>query len=254
MLLIYAQQRVVQMVELDGLKPSGAAHQGEDVPSLVDGRSRPALELNVRHRMDGLDLMGTLADDAVPAVFFDPQYRGVLDKLAYGNEGKARGRARASLVQMTEPVILQFLSETARVLRPSGHLFLWTDKFHLCSGCTGWFTQFPLEVVDLITWDKGRMGMGYRTRRCAEYLLVVQKSPYVVDGVWKGHDLPDFWSERLPGGRRHAHQKPVGLQAALIEAVTEPGDLVVDPAAGSFSVMESALSVGRNFLGGDLDG
>ena len=54
--------------------------------------------------------------------------------------------------------------------------------------------------------------------------------------------------------KRHAHQKPVGLQAALIEAVTEPGDLVVDPAAGSFSVMESALSVGRNFLGGDLDG
>ena len=109
--------------------------------------------------MDGLDLMGTLADDAVPAVFFDPQYRGVLDKLAYGNEGKAWGRARASLVQMTKPVILQFLGEIARILRPSGHLFLWTDKFHLCSGCTGWFTQWPVEVVDLVTWDKGRIGM-----------------------------------------------------------------------------------------------
>ena len=222
--------------------------------SLVDGYSRPPLELNVRHRMDGLDLMATLADDSVPAVFFDPQYRGVLDKLAYGNEGKAQGRARASLVQMTEPVILQFLSEIARVLRPSGHLFLWTDKFHLCSGCTSWFTQFPLEVVDLVTWDKGRMGMGYRTRRRAEYLLVVQKWPCRVDDGWERSVVPDFWSERLPGVRRHAHQKPVGLQATLIEAVTEAGDLVIDPAAGSFSVMESALSVGRNFLGGDLDG
>ena len=63
-----------------------------------------------------------------------------------------------------------------------------------------------------------------------------------------------FWWEKLLGVKRHAHQKPVGLQAALIEAVTEPGDVVVDPAAGSFSVMESALSVGRNFLGGDLEG
>jgi site-specific DNA-methyltransferase (adenine-specific) len=241
-------------MEPDGLMPSGAVHQVEDMPSLVDWHLRPVLELNVRHRMDGLDLMGTLSDASVPAVFFDPQYRGVLDKLAYGNEGKARGRAKASLVQMTEPVILQFLSEIARVLRPSGHLFLWTDKFHLCSGCTGWFTQFPLEAVDLITWDKGRMGMGYRTRRRAEYLLVVQKSPCRVDDGWEMRAVPDFWSERLPGVRRHAHQKPVGLQAALIEAVTEPGDLVVDPAAGSFSVMESALSVGRNFLGGDLGG
>ena len=200
MLLVYSQQRVVQMVELDDLKPSDTVHQGEDALPLVDGHLRPLLELNVRHRMNGLDLMATLADNAVPAVFFDPQYRGVLDKLAYGNEGKARGRARASLVQMSEPVILQFLREIARMLRPSGHLFLWTDKFHLCSGCTGWFTQFPLEAVDLITWDKGRMGMGYRTRRCAEYLLVVQKWPYVVDGVWKGRDLPMFGQRGCPVG------------------------------------------------------
>ena len=244
----------MQTMKSDGLMPSGAVHQVENVLSRSEEHSRPALELNVRHRMDGLDLMGALADGSVPAVFFDPQYRGVLDKLAYGNEGKARGRARASLVQMTEPVILQFLNEIARVLRPSGHLFLWLDKFHLCSGCASWFAQFPLEAVDLITWDKGRMGMGYRTRRCAEYLLVVQKWPRCVDHGWARSVVPDFWSERLSGVRRHAHQKPVGLQAALIEAVTELGDLVVDPAAGSFSVMESALSVGRNFLGGDLEG
>ena len=212
------------------------------------------LELNVKHKMDGLDLLGTLADDSVPAVFFDPQYRGVLDKLAYGNEGQARGQARASLVQMTEPVILRFLGEIARVLRPSGHVFLWTDKYHLCSGAVGWFEELPLEVVDLITWDKGKMGMGYRTRRYGEYLLVVQKSPLVVDVGWKGSEVPDFWSEKLSGRRGHTHRKPVGLQTALIEAVTEPGDVVVDPAAGSFSVMESALAVGRNFLGGDLNG
>lgn len=254
MLLVYSQQHVAQMMKSDGLKSSGAVHQVEDAPSLLDGHLRPPLELNVRHRMDGFDLMGALADDAVPAVFFDPQYRGVLDKLAYGNEGKARGRARASLVQMTEPVILQFLDEIARILRPSGHLFLWTDKFHLCSGCIGWFEQLPLEVVDLVTWDKSRMGMGYRTRRQAEYLLVVQKQPCRVDGGWDRRGVPDFWWEKLLGVKRHAHQKPVGLQAALIEAVTEPGDVVVDPAAGSFSVMESALSVGRNFLGGDLEG
>ena len=37
-----------------------------------------------------------------------------------------------------------------------------------------------------------------------------------------------------------------------IGAVTEPGDLVVDPAAGSFAVMHAARQLGRNFIGCDL--
>jgi hypothetical protein len=46
--------------------------------------------------------------------------------------------------------------------------------------------------------------------------------------------------------------KPAGLIARLIGAVTMPGDLVVDPAAGSFIVMHVANSLGRNFAGCDI--
>ena len=53
---------------------------------------------------------------------------------------------------------------------------------------------------------------------------------------------------------RHAHAKPVGLQARLIESVTNPGDVVVDPAAGSFSVMEACAQTSRKFLGCDIVG
>jgi hypothetical protein len=42
------------------------------------------------------------------------------------------------------------------------------------------------------------------------------------------------------------------LSMSVIGAVTQPGDLVVDPAAGSFVVMQAALELGRNFVGGDL--
>ena len=39
----------------------------------------------------------------VPLAFLDPQYLAAfLDKLAYGNEGVNRGRARAALQQMDE--------------------------------------------------------------------------------------------------------------------------------------------------------
>jgi hypothetical protein len=38
----------------------------------------------------------------------------------------------------------------------------------------------------------------------------------------------------------------------LIGAVTKPADLVVDPAAGSFVVMDAAKKLGRDFVGCDL--
>jgi DNA modification methylase len=44
----------------------------------------------------------------------------------------------------------------------------------------------------------------------------------------------------------------MGLIARLIGAVTEPGDLVVDPAGGSFDVMHVARRLGRNFMGCDI--
>jgi len=52
--------------------------------------------------------------------------------------------------------------------------------------------------------------------------------------------------------RKHPHQKPKGLIKALIEAITEKGDLIVDPCSGSFMVLEVCQELGREFLGCDL--
>jgi site-specific DNA-methyltransferase (adenine-specific) len=73
-----------------------------------------------------------------------------------------------------------------------------------------------------------------------------------VKGVWTVHDIPDNWLEKVE--KKHPHAKPERLQAALIVATTAPGDIVLDPAAGGFSAMRSAHSVGRRFLGCDLEG
>jgi site-specific DNA-methyltransferase (adenine-specific) len=50
----------------------------------------------------------------------------------------------------------------------------------------------------------------------------------------------------------YPHVKPIGLIARLIAATTESGELIVDPAAGSFVVMSAALETGRNFIGADI--
>jgi site-specific DNA-methyltransferase (adenine-specific) len=52
--------------------------------------------------------------------------------------------------------------------------------------------------------------------------------------------------------KKHPHQKPLELQKILIEAVSNPGDIIVDPAAGGYSVLEACLLSNRTFLGCDI--
>lgn len=204
-------------------------------------------------KADGRELLFLLPAASGKAVFFDPQYRGVLDKMAYGNEGKQRGQARCSLPQMTEEIIRKFLQGIERYLKPSGYLFLWVDKFHIMEGIHPWLAALPsLEIVDMITWDKGKIGMGYRSRRACEYLVIIQKQPRRAKGTWTLHNIPDIWHEKLNPGSAHPHQKPIELQKQLILATTNEGETVLDPAAGSFSVFQCCKDLNRAFIGCDL--
>ena len=73
----------------------------------------------------------------------------------------------------------------ARVLVPSGYLFLWTDTFHLCQG--DHLRIAELETVGLIAWDNLRIGQGYRARHRGDYLLVLQKAPTLAKVTWCSH-------------------------------------------------------------------
>ncbi|MBQ4472418.1 MAG: site-specific DNA-methyltransferase [Alphaproteobacteria bacterium] len=219
---------------------------------IFNGEGIGPLKINYKNKCDGVFLLKKIPNRAIKAVFFDPQYRGVLDKLKYGNEGKLRGKLRSALPQMDEIIIHKFLLEINRVLVPSGYLFLWVDKFHLVEGIQKWFKNIPsLSAVDMITWNKLRIGMGYRTRRKSEYCIVIQKRPQIAKNTWKRHDIPDVWEERVV--KNHTHAKPIELQKNLILAVTEENDFVVDPAAGGYSVLRATQDTKRNFIGGDIE-
>lgn len=64
--------------------------------------------------------------------------------------------------------------------------------------------------------------------------------------VWR--DI-DFYKET----RYHPTQKPLDLIERLILASSNEGDLVVDPFSGSGSTQLSAIKLGRNYIGIELD-
>ena len=210
------------------------------------------LPFNQNVCMDGLEFMKQLPDSSIPAAFLDPQYRGVYEKMRYGNESTSRNHRRVEKPQMDGNMIRKFISEISRIITPSGHLFLWMDKFHLCTDYRDWFKDTCLEAVDMMTWNKKKIGLGYRTRHTSEFLIVLQKEPKRAKGVWMLRDIPDVWDEKTKSGTGYHHTKPINLQSKLIKAVTEEWDTVLDPAAGSYSVLQSCLDTNRRFLGCDI--
>lgn len=209
-------------------------------------------KLNAKNRMDGRRLLESVEDDAAALAFADFQYRSVLDRQNYGNEGE-RQQARADLPQMTDSMIRQFMIELERVVRPSGMICLWLDKFLLVTGkWQAWLPDpTPMRPVDCLILDKERIGMGRRFRSRWEAMVLIQKAPIRASGLWRDRSMPDLFSAKTDRAR-HVHAKPVVLTRRLIEACTEPGDLIVDPCAGGWGVLEACLSTKRRFMGADV--
>ena len=70
--------------------------------------------------------------------------------------------------------------------------------------------------------------------------------------VFDGPAVSGFHSYR-EGARVHQTQKPLWLMRALLELHTAPGDLILDPYAGSGTTLVAAKFLGRRAVGIEQD-
>lgn len=79
------------------------------------------------------------------------------------------------------------------------------------------------------------------------YLLAKGKPPMPAQPIGDVIDMP------YSGNKLHPTQKPVRALAPLVRSFTLPGELVLDPFAGSGSTCATATLCGRQYLGIELD-
>jgi site-specific DNA-methyltransferase (adenine-specific) len=103
-----------------------------------------------------------------------------------------------------------------------------------------WFTK-PYKIGTTIADNALSQGVGpYNEEAFLQY--VRDPNNILQCGFGKGE------------GGLHPTQKPVRLMQALIELTTKPGQIVIDPFAGSGSTLVAARNLGRHFIGFELEG
>jgi site-specific DNA-methyltransferase (adenine-specific) len=102
-----------------------------------------------------------------------------------------------------------------------------------------WFTK-PYKIGTTIADNALNYGVGPYNEEA--FLQYVHSTDNILQcGFGKGE------------GGLHPTQKPVRLMQALIELTTKPGQIVIDPFAGSGSTLVAAHNLGRHFIGFELD-
>jgi len=151
-------------------------------------------------------------------------------------------------------MLQEFLLVAFNRTKVRANLFMFCDIDHFiwlreAAARQGW-SPFRTPVV----WDKQQQGIGpwqnNGFQRRYELILFATKGQAGLRAP-----MPDILSHRRvdPKYRVHGAQKPTSLLESLIDATTIPGDLVLDPFAGSGSTLVAARSRSRRAIGIELD-
>lgn len=156
----------------------------------------------------------------------------------------------------TPELIEAWSVEVARVTRRWVAVFSDVESCHLWRGA---LERAGLEYLRTVFWDKVCGAPQFSGDRPAVACEAITLAHSQGRKRWNGGGKRGIYSvpiELNRGGvlrRFHPTAKPLALMLALIEDFTDPGELVLDPFAGSATTGVAAVRLGRRFLGAEQD-
>lgn len=139
-------------------------------------------------------------------------------------------------------------TELERVLKPNAPVLIFCDDVY-AAVLMGLFYEWKQK--NFIIWDKGRIGMGNPFRKQHELIFYANRDSLELNKSDMTH-IPTIIKTNHTK-QYHGAEKPTELLDILIKGLTKTNDLILDPFAGSGSTLVSAKSLGRNYLGFELD-
>lgn len=213
-----------------------------------------APERNRVYHCDALTLLRALPDASVDAIVTDPPY-GI---------GYSTGHVRWSTSKFgTDTLDTSWLKDAYRIAKPDSVLYL----------CTRWdVAQTWRDAIDAagyktkqcIVWDKGNWSAGdldYYASQTEFVLFAIKGRPALYcdsrpSNIWRIARETRAETRLVVNPAvnlfDHPTQKPVELMERMILDSTRPGNLIVDPFAGSGTTLLAAANQGRHYVGCDI--
>jgi site-specific DNA-methyltransferase (adenine-specific) len=223
------------------------------IQDVLEGRANWALIQG-----DCLEVLPTLADKSVAHVITDPPYEA--EAHTKGRRIKIEGGGGDYGAVDLAPLTFEPMTEADRLAvgaQISRLVTRWAVAFCQVEATQKWAAAFSaIQYVRTGVWVKpdaqpqlsgDRPGMGYES--------IVFAHPRGRKR-WNGGGRCGVFvhnKEQFGGKAPHPTTKPLPLMLELVELFTDPGDIVLDPFAGSGTAGVACLRLGRRFIGIEKD-
>jgi len=199
---------------------------------------------------DCREVLAGLEDRSVDCVITDPPYDARTHKGAKTNKGKGHGVKAVHFDSFSHERQIETFAELGRITRRWVVSTLATStafKFDLepppglrCLRVGVWVKPNPMPQI-----SADRPGQGW------EPVVCLHRSDVKPD--WNGGGRAGVWTHPVVQGEGHPTVKPLPMVADWVRLFTNPGDLILDPFAGSGTTLRAAKDEGRRAIGIELD-
>ena len=233
-----------------------------------------ALDLDVIHAGDCIEVMRSLPAESVDLVFADPPYNLQLKGELHRPDNSRVDAVndawdRFASFEAYDAFTREWLSAARRLLKPDGAIWV-IGSYHNVFRLGAALQDGGYWLLNDVIWRKTNPMPNFRGKRLtnahetliwaaksedAKYTFNYEAMKALNDGVQMRSDwtIPlCTGSERLKGpdgAKAHPTQKPEALLHRVLVASTRPGDVVLDPFFGTGTTGAVAKRLRRHFIG-----
>lgn len=210
------------------------------------------------------EVMASMPDASVDHVITDPPYSEQVHKSVRGG-GRHRLHNAATAPRVVD-LGFEHLDDATRL----------ACAIQFARLVKRWILAFS-DVESAHLWQRDLVDAGLRYRRTGAWLRIGGAPQFSGDGPaagfeaiamahrpgrsrWNGGGHAAVYTHPIVanrigqrGSRCHTAQKPLALMLELVELFADPGDIILDPFAGSGTTLVAAMRLGRRAIGIELD-
>lgn len=199
------------------------------------------------YKGDCLEVMNKIPDESIDLIVTDPPY----STPTITGFGRKQVKNVADL-SIQETYMKCLKKEFERILKPNAPVFIFCDDKYYPSIYRAFYNW---QSVQMVVWDKGKIGMGKPFRKRHELLVYANRETIDYNRSENITHYPTVLNYKIVSEKEKMHpaQKPTKLLEDLILGFSNENDTVLDCFMGSGSTGVACKHTNRNFIGIELD-